>query len=64
MFLFLLNRNIMWNLAWPPILTHWSMKTIMSMPVTMKMDLVKVKDKDKNLFNNCSRSCWNNLYSN
>ena len=42
MFLFLLNRNVMWNLAWPPILTHWSMKTIMSMPVTMKMDLVKV----------------------
>ena len=36
-YLFLLNTNSMVNLAWPPLLTHWSMKTSMSLPVTMKM---------------------------
>ena len=37
-FLFLLNTNVMWNLVLPSILTHWSMKTIMSMSVTVKME--------------------------
>ena len=27
------------NLAWPPVLIHWSMKTVMSLPVTVKMAL-------------------------
>ena len=43
MFLFRLKTKVMWNLAWPPIRTHWSMKTSMSFPVTVKMDLVKVE---------------------
>ena len=30
----------MWNLVCPPILTHW--KTIMPLPVTVKIDLVMV----------------------
>ena len=37
-FLFLLNTNVMWNLVLPSILTHWYMKTIMSMSVTVKME--------------------------
>ena len=42
-FLFLLKTKVMWNLACPPILTHWSMKTSMSFPVTVKIDFVKVE---------------------
>ncbi len=40
-YLFRLNTNAMWNLTWPPWRTHWSMKTVMSFPVTVKTERVK-----------------------
>lgn len=40
--LFLLNTKVQVNLAWPPVLTHWSMNTDISMPDTVKIVLLNI----------------------
>lgn len=36
-YLLRLNTDVSWNLAWPPVRTHWSTNTAMSLPVTVNM---------------------------